>query len=335
VPPDVTGIIAIDGTNATLTTTAAGQNGSLTFSGTAGQRIFLSTPNSTYPRIESVYIYKPDASGNASISNGSIFEGSWSTGSNTDTRTLPFTGTYTIYLDPSSADIGSMTFHLISVPADVTGTISIDGADVTLTTTVAGQSGSLTFNGTAGQRVYLGTPKSIYPRNEPINVYKPAASGNASTSNGSIYGGSWSTGSNTDTLTLPTTGTYTIYLDPSSADTGSMTFHLTSVPADVAGSITINGPAWSATTTAAGQNASATFNGTSGQSVTVHLASNSMGYVWITLKRPDSTTITSNSSSSISFNLPSQVLSVNGVYTIYIDPSAASVGSINVSVTNP
>jgi len=335
VPADATGTISIDGADVTLTTTAIGQNGSLTFSGTSGQRIYLSAPHSTYPRSEMLTLYKPDASGNASTSNGNIYSALWSAGDYTGTLTLPATGTYTLYLNPSSSDTGSMTFHLISVPADVTGTISIDGTDVTLTTTAIGQKGSLTFSGTSGQRIYLTTPNSTYPRSESLTVYKPDASGNASTSNGNIYSALWSTGDYTNTLTLPATGTYTIYLNPTSSDTGSMTFHLTSVPADVTGTVTINGSALTVTTTAEGQNASVTFSGTSGQTATVHLASNSMGSVSVTLRKPDNTTLTSNSSSSASFNLSSQTLPTTGTYTIYIDPSAANVGSINVSVTNP
>ncbi|WLG47334.1 Ig-like domain-containing protein [Pseudomonas sp. FP1740] len=335
VPADVTGMISIDGADATLTTTAIGQNGSLTFSGTAGQRIYLSAPDSTYSHSELVYVYKPDANGNASTSNGYIYFNSWSTGSFTDTLTLPITGTYTIYLNPGSADTGSMTFHLISVPADVTGTISINGADATLTTTAIGQNGSLTFSGTGGQRIYLSAPNSTFSHGELVYIYKPDANGNASTSNGYIYLNWWSTGAYTDTLTLPATGTYTIYLNPGSSDIGSMTFHLTSVPADVTGSVTINGSALTVTTTAAGQNASITFSGTSGQSATVHLTNNSMGYVAVTLKKPDNTSLTSTASNSASFNLSPQTLPTTGTYTIYVDPSAANVGSINVSVTNP
>jgi len=337
VPADATGTISIDGADVTLTTTAIGQNGSLTFSGTAGQRIYLSAPNSTYPRSEGVNLYKPDASGNANTNNANIiYSNPWSTGSYTDTLTLPATGTYTIYLNPSSADTGSMTFHLISVPADATGTINIDGANVTLTTTAIGQNGSLTFSGTVGQRIYLSAPNSTYPRSEGVNLYKPDASGNGNTNNANIiYSNPWSTGSYTDTLTLPATGTYTIYLNPASADTGSMTFHLTSVPADVTGSVTINGSALTITTTAAGQNASITFAGTASQSATVHLTSNSMGFVAITLKKPDNTSLASASSSSASFNLSPQTLPATATYTIYVDPSAANVGSINVSVTNP
>ncbi|SFH38802.1 S-layer family protein [Pseudomonas sp. NFACC45] len=336
VPADATGTISIDGADATLTTTV-GQNGSLTFSGTAGQRIYLSAPNSTYPRSEGLNLYKPDASGNANTNSANIIYSSpWSTGSYTDTLTLPATGTYTIYLNPIGADTGSMTFHLISVPADATGTISIDGADATLTTTAIGQNGSLTFSGTSGQRIYLSVPNSTYPRSEGVNLYKPDASGNANTNSGNIiYSNPWSTGSYTNTLTLPATGTYTIYLNPNGADTGSMTFHLTSVPADVTGTVTINGSAFTVTTTAEGQNASVTFSGTSSQVATVHLTTNSIGNVTVTLKRPDNTALTSTTSSSSSFNLSPQTLPTTGTYTIYVDPSAANVGSISVSVTNP
>lgn len=335
VPADVTGTINIDGADATLTTTAIGQNGSLTFSGTAGQRIYLSVPNSTYPQTETVYIYKPDASGNASINNGNIYNSVWSTGSYSDALILPATGTYTIFLNPVRSDTGSMTFHLISVPADVTGTISIDGADATLTITAIGQNGSLTFSGTASQRIYLSTPNSTFPQTEWVYIYKPDASGNASTSNGSIYSNMWSTGSYSNTLTLPATGIYTIFLNPVRSDIGSMTFHLTHVPADIAGSVTINGSALTVTTTAEGQNANVTFSGTSGQAATVHFASNSMGLVLVTLKKTDNTPLTSGQSSSTSFNLSSQTLPTTGSYTIFIDPSAANVGSISVSVTSP
>src|SRR5207247_2616033 len=41
VPPDVSGTIVPGGAPVTVTTTAVGQNGVLTFSGTAGKRIFL------------------------------------------------------------------------------------------------------------------------------------------------------------------------------------------------------------------------------------------------------------------------------------------------------
>jgi len=316
------------GAGKTVSITTAGKKALLLFDTTQNQRFYLNVTGGTFSACYTLTIYNPDGS---ILTNASECS---STGY-IDTTALPTAGTYTILINPSSNATGSVTLTLYSVPPDPTGIISLDGPDVTLTTTAIGQNGSLTFSGTAGQRIYLSTPNSTYPRSEMLTVYKPDASGNSSTSNGNIYSGLWSTGDYTNTLTLPATGTYTIYLNPSSADTGSMTFHLTSVPADVTGSVTINGSALTVTTTAEGQNANVTFSGTSGQTATVRLVNNSMGYVSVTLKKPDNTSLTSTASSSASFNLSPQTLPTTGTYTIYIDPSAANVGSINVSVTNP
>ena len=70
-----------------------------------------------------------------------------------DTRTLPAAGTYTIAIDPSAANVGSMTMTLYDVPADATAPISPGGAAATLAITTPGQNGRVTFAGTAGQRM--------------------------------------------------------------------------------------------------------------------------------------------------------------------------------------
>ena len=107
------------------------------------------------------------------------------------------------------------------------------------------------------------------------------------------------------------------------------------VGADPTGSVTVGGSALNVTTTVPGQNATVTFSGTSSQQITVHVTSNSMGSVTVKLLKPDGTTLTSTTSSSASFNLATQTLSVTGTYTISIDPGGANIGSMNVSVTSP
>jgi hypothetical protein len=114
-----------------------------------------------------------------------------------------------------------------------------------------------------------------------------------------------------------------------------MTLTLYDVPADVAGAVTIGGPAVQVTITVPGQNGSLTFNGTSGQQVTVRVTNNTMSTVTVKLLKPDGTTLTSKTSSSSSFNLTTQTLPTTGTYTITIDPSGANTGSMNVSVTSP
>jgi hypothetical protein len=142
-------------------------------------------------------------------------------------------------------------------------------------------------------------------------------------------------GSFFDVQTLAATGTYTILVDPQGSDIGSMTLTLYNVPADVTGTVTIGGAAVPVTTTTPGQNGRLTFSGTSGQQATVHVTSNTMGLVRVTLLKPDGTSLTSSFTSAASFNLATQTLPVTGTYTITIDPDSANTGSMNVSVTSP
>jgi hypothetical protein len=89
------------------------------------------------------------------------------------------------------------------------------------------------------------------------------------------------------------------------------------------------------TTTAPGQNASVTFSGTASQQVTVHVTSNSMGWVTVKLLKPDGSILTSTLQFLSSFNLSTQTLPSTGTYTILIDPDTTNTGSITVNVTTP
>ena len=230
IPADVSGSIVVDGAPVTVTTTGAGQNAKLTFSGSSGQRVSLRATGSTYPAREALFIYRPAADGTASISNGVLYQWCcWGSGELTDLLVLPSDGTYTIVLNPEGIHTGSMTFELISVPPDASGTIAVDGPPVTATTTSPVQNARLTFSGSSGQRVLLQATSTLYPGWIAMFIYKPAADGTASTSNGALYqwccwGGNTSSG----VQTLPTAGIYTILLNPPEMVTGSMVLNLLS-----------------------------------------------------------------------------------------------------------
>jgi hypothetical protein len=68
-------------------------------------------------------------------------------------QTLDSPGTYTLAIDPWFSNTGSMTLTLLNVPPDVIVPITPGGPSKSVTTTVPGQNGRLTFTGTAGQRV--------------------------------------------------------------------------------------------------------------------------------------------------------------------------------------
>jgi YD repeat-containing protein len=331
VPADATASITPGGAPVTVTTTISGQNASVTFNGTASQRISLQMTNVTIGTSTCcsvrVSIRKPDGT---NLVAPTLFG---TTGGFIDVQTLPTTGTYTIFVDPQSTDVGSMTLTLYNIPADPTPTITPGGSAVTVTTTVPGQNARPTFSGTAGQRISLkmtsvtiGTSTCCSSR---VSILNPDGSTLVSPTFVGTSGGF------IDVQTLATTGTYTIVVDPQSADTGSMTLTLYSVPADVTGTVTIGGSAVNVTISTPGQNGSLTFSGTSGQQATVHVTNNTMSTVRVSLFRPDGTQMTTTFTSAANFNLATQSLTTTGTYTIKIDPDSSNTGSMSVSVTNP
>jgi len=321
VPPDASGSIVVGGSAVAVAATAPGQNPFLTFSGAAGQRVSLNATSVTIPWSQ-VSIRNPDTS--------FVLSPIWvnSFGRFIDPVTLPATGTYTLVIDPENANIGSMTVALGEVPADIVGSISAGGSAVTVTAAVPGHNPSLTFSGTLGQRVSLRMTSVSIPWSL-VSIRKPDSS--------MLIAPTWvnSGGGFFDVQTLPSSGTYTIVVDPENTDTGSMTLALYDVPADATSTLTANGAAASITITTAGQNGALTFSSTQGQQVTVHVASNTIGDTTVALLKPDGTTQTSSSSSASSFDLATQTLPSTGTYTVRVDPSQWNTGSIQISVTSP
>ncbi len=322
VPPDLTSSITPGGPTVTTTIAVPGQNARLTFAGTAEQRVTLHATNGTLDLNYSlpVTILNPD--GTTLIHTNSDF---YKTGGFLDTRTLPTTGTYTIFINPSLETSGSMDWTLYD-SADVIGTIVPGGAPVTTTTTIPGQRGRLNFSGTPGQKVSL-QASNITTSSHTVSITNPDGSTLASVA--------FNTNSTfIDTKTLPSSGNYAVVFDPGYIYTGSATLTLYDAP-DITGALTVGGSAFSLTTTVPGQNARLTFEGTAGQQVTVRVSNNNFYNATVRLYAPDGSMLTQGWTNGTTLNLPTQTLGVNGTYTITIDPMGASTGQMNVNVTNP
>ena len=226
VPPDVTGSMTPGGAPQTVTMgPVPGQNAVLSFSGTQGQRIALGMSNVTIGTSTCcsarVSITSPDNSTLVYATpvgrNGGFL----------DTKVLPMTGTYTILVDPQGADLGSMTLNLYDVSPDLTGTIAVGGGPVSLTLApTPGQNATLTFNGTAAQRVSLRLSNVTIGNTSccgaKISILKP----DGTTVVPPILVGSFGA---TINATLPVTGTYSIGIDPQQAYVGGITLTLSPV----------------------------------------------------------------------------------------------------------
>ena len=203
----------------TVSTTLPGQYARLTFTGSAGQRVFLDETGGGCPAWCDVTINKPDGTvlaSNTAFTTGFI-----------DTITLPSNGTYAIIVDPRSTSAATLTLRLYAVPADFNSSIAADGNPMTVSTTVPGQNAQVTFSGTEGQSISLNVTNATFTQWADIAIKNP---------NGTVL---WSSGlitsAFTDLLTLPATGTYTITVNPRANGIGSVALRLFSVPGDVNG----------------------------------------------------------------------------------------------------
>jgi hypothetical protein len=326
VPADVTGTIPEDGTNHGVTMSTPGQNARLTFTGAAAQRVSLKV--STGPG-GGVSIYKPDRSLLATIGIGPIFA------TFIDTQTLPVAGLYTVVVDYGTTNTGSVTLNLYTVPADTTAAITANSSPVTLTTTVPGQNGLASFTGTAGDRMSVWVTNVSSGSSTTIALRDPSETVLSSVPT-SIFGAFM------EPVTLAASGSHAILMDPAGANTGSVTLRLYDIPADVTGSLTVNGGGVGVSLTGPGQKASYTFSGTASQQITVSMTSSNFDLptgtgttVNVKLLRANGTVLAQTTSGGTTFSLPTQTLPATETYTVVIDPDTAGIGTATVTVTNP
>jgi hypothetical protein len=326
---DVTTAITPNGPAVVPNLATPGQNALLPFSGTAGQKVSAKLTNSTFPNCNCVSnrfaILKPDGTELVGANVSNFFDGFL------DAVTLPTTGTYTVSINPGWFWTGQATINLYSF-VDVTTAITPSGPPVPINLASPGQNALLPFSGTAGQKVSARLTNSTFPNCNCTTlrfaILKPDGT--------ELVGANVSNNfeSFLDTVTLPTTGTYTVSVNPGWFWTGQATITLYNV-VTVTGSLTINGSALPVSLPTPGQTANLTFSGTANQQVTVRITGNTISSVTVRLLRPDTTVLTSATSSAASFNLTQQTLPTTGTYTVQVDPPGTNTGALTVNVTSP
>ena len=240
-------------------------------------------------------------------------------------------GLYSATYTPTAA--GQLTFSFTASSAGasatrtVTGTasevlaIAPGGPPVTATTTAPDQSVRLRFDGQAGQRISLKLSAVTIPSSY-ISILTPDGSALGTSTYVSTSGGF------ADTRTLPTTGSYSILVDPQGTGTGSLTLTLYDVPPDLSASATF-GADQTFTTTVPGQNARLSFDGRAGQRISAKFATAPTST--ISILKPDGTALggTSYIGASGGF-VDTRTLPVNGTYSLVADPQGAVVGTTTV-----
>lgn len=322
--------ISANGSGVGITTTTPGQNARLNFNATANQRVYLKITSVSMSggtnNWVNLSINKLDGT---SLATATVD----SSGGAIDTQTLTTAGTYYVYVNPTNASTGTATLTLYDVPADVTGTIPTNGSAFSAATSALGQNARYTFSGTANQRVYLKITSVSLTGGSPnwsnVGIKKPDGVNLVSTTVSSGSSG------HIDTTTLPSTGTYTVLVDPLNTSYGSMTLNLYDVPADDTGTITAGGSSATVTATTAGQNGSRTFSGTVDQRISLNITGVSVtGNSWVTIviRKPDGSQLTSTTVDSSGGFIDTKTLTSTGTYTIFVDPYQSNTGSVTLTL---
>jgi YD repeat-containing protein len=318
---------------ANATISVAGQSFRMVFAGTSGAVTTLRMGvASTSPANQSVSLtlYKDalqigTASGSPT-SDGAVIPG----------VTLPITGNYFVVLAPSNAATGSLSLTL-----NPSMDLSIDGASLNVSTTIAGYQKRLLFSGTAGQGIGIGltalTNSPSTGSGTSVNVYKPDGTllgTTSSTCNPANPNGSCS--NPLAPLNLPSTGVYQITIAPPA----NVTFTGTLTASSQVYGVLNAGTALPFNITRAGQNAGFNFTGTAGQPATLRLAIASTTpanqTVTLTLWGPTgqigSAVTGSPGSDGLTFYTAS--LPTSGVYGVVVVPQYAATGSMSLTL-NP
>jgi hypothetical protein len=322
VPADLTGAIATDGTQTTQTYSAPGQNGTLTFSGSVGQRISLLAGSGVATSAKNVTVSIKAPSGATTLAATAVGTG----GMFFDPITLAENGTYTISVNPPKYTTGTTAFQLWTVPTDQGGTLTL-GTPQALTFNTPGQNASYTFTGTSGQKItFSATSSSI---NSTIKIKKPD---NTVLSTLTTVSTASNAGALMEPTTLPASGTYTVTVDPTAQATGSVTINAFVSPADLSGSLTSGTPTTASLSTV-GQNASYTVTGNAGQYLAVKFDQDNITSAKVTVLTPANAVLGTDTATigTTGKFFDGVVLPTTGTYKVNVDPQGTYTGNVNVT----
>ncbi|MFE6522272.1 RHS repeat-associated core domain-containing protein [Streptomyces sp. NPDC057794] len=255
-PVDV-GRITTTGESTVATINRLGQNAAASFNASAGEDLSLGLTENTFTT--SVYFDVIAPSGAKVVSSAVVTSGSARTKGLPD---LPETGTYTVVLDPYNGAQGSTK---LTLSADLSVDVSVDGASAPVTVTRPGQRVRARFTAPASDFLGVGlTDNSI---NQITYVNLVGQSGGDGTFVTSVL---QKTAHATPLRSLTPGSAYTLLLEPQNAGTGGLTLWLSSPAkggalsqAGRTGTITRPGQQLEFTLTAqAGDGAAVVFSGT-------------------------------------------------------------------------
>ena len=330
IPPWADSQVVPSATGASVTTSTVGYQGAgINFEGLAGSRVVVSVPSDTYPGAPWSILYAPD---------GSVVWAGWVSALPAE-MTLPETGTYTFAYGPQNAQqdtwSGSLTWDFYTVPPNVSAAVTptVSGASVAMPSTVIGQGGEITFQGTPGEQLVIAASSDTYANSPWSILYAP---------NGAVVAASWLSDLSIE-VELPQSGTYTLgYAEQSGAaqlDTGSASFTFYAPGPDPTATVTPTaaGATVAMPATTVGQAGVITLQGTPGEQVVIAAPSDTYASSpWSILYAPNGAVV----GASWLSGLPIEVtLPQSGTYTFAYSeqpgPALLDTGSASFTFYTP
>lgn len=328
---DLTGAIQVGGAPTTFQTSRVGQNGRYAFSASAGQNLVVSWSGDTFIGASSnLQVLAPSglvvATANFSdtVASGSVA-----------LNNLQESGNYVVFLDPFAASTGALTFQVSSngstAPAaeTVDGSVSVDASPAAIS--LSGKISRYTFTGTVGQTIGLGINSLKGLSSVNLSVLSPDNRTALAACSLAIY----APGSSCNLPPLPSTGTYTVVLNPG-ASSGSLQLTLST---DLSQTLTANAAPSLVTISRVGQNARYYFNATAGQPFSLSWsAANFANGANLQIVAPNGyivnqTVVGSRSQHSGVFSLRDYyALPITGKYTVFLDPTGTDTGSVTLQL---
>ncbi|MEU3351627.1 fibronectin type III domain-containing protein [Streptomyces sp. NPDC037389] len=332
VPPDIIRTTTLNSAPITVTTTAYGQAGEVSFNATAGQRVFITCDHTVANANGGKPMYVLKGPDGAAVGGVAGFQYCEKKPVLFDTQALPTDGTYTLWIKPRGLMTGTFTVRLYSPPADVTATAVPGGPAVNVATTTPGQKARVTFAATAGQRLFVTCSQTLHDDSGLAASYRLVTPSGAE---GSI-GDCASPPILFDTQTLATDGTYTIAVSPPGAGTADVTLRLYSPPADAKATAAVDGPETAVATTVPGQKASVTFPGTTGRRIFIScaetLTDRADGFVNYVLSDPSGNQVQFGLCATPPKVFDTTTLPADGTYTLSAAPPGIATGTLKLRV---
>lgn len=319
-PGTVTATVNAPAVTATIPAATPGQEIEATFTGTAGTSIYINGTNDM-----DLTVVLDDPTG-GEISQGDGFISASDTAATwVPPVSLPFSGTYTLWITPWSAGAsGTVGFQVLAGIVSVT---AIAGGPAVTATVSPVQPGTLieaTFAGVAGQTAYVNETTSdfdaTFTLQDPTGTQIASGQAQAAVP--------WTV---IQPVNLAFTGTYTIWITPAAAATGTIGFQVFDGVLEV--NTSVGGPVVTVPipSSSPGELIEATFTGTAGQTVYVTDPSGEDAVAGFTLDDPTGTQIGSQGD-DLAFPVWTPIAPVSlpftGSYTLWIKPDPTYAGDI-------